>query len=370
MHRIRNRVLAALVGVTSIALVAGCAGSSSSASSSSASTTSGKQIVYFGPSPTGNSYVGLQQQAFSKEAAQLGFTVKYVLNNVDPEQEGQQIQQFVASGQTPAAFVLWPLDTQTGVEQAAQLSRVAPVFQINFAVAPGGFQYVKAFVGANDESIGETMAQNLLQLRAKVTSEGNKLHSAEGNLLVIGPPAGIEAPMVPAMLQGVSKQPFNVLQNVDCCADSQPAYTEALQLLSKWKGQVDFIATFNGDTASGIVKAAQQVGLTPGKNVWIVDGNCGGPGAPLLSGQVYATSEQLPNIEGAAMVQTIARYLATKKVLAGTAVLPMSKSVPALADTPPTQINYLPNPPLVSPSAAAVQQVVWGETLTQGCPLN
>jgi ABC-type sugar transport system substrate-binding protein len=379
----RVRAAAALTGLALVALSA-CSSSGSAtsgdASSSSAADAApsgalnghGAKIVYFGPSPTGNAYLTLQQSSLKAQAAAQGYDVSFVLNNIDASQEGQQIQQYVASGQKPAAFILFPLDTQAGIQQAAELSRVAPVFQINFAVAPGGFKYVTAFVGANDYSIGQNAGSNLLKLRSQLQTQDTTLHSAGGNLLLITGPQGTSVQVLrdAGLKAAIAGQGVNILNVTYANTDPTSAYTAALPVLAKYKSKVDFIYAVNDDAASGIVKAAIQDGLTPGKNVWIVSGNCGGSKSVLLNHQVYATSLQLPTIEGAAMLQTIVRYLATKKVIVGTQTLPATAAVPAQTLTPPYQTNYLPNPSVVAPDAAALNAKVWGQTLTQACPLT
>ncbi len=360
-----SRILAAAAATAMAIGLAGCSMDSGSGTADPGSES--KEIVFF-TLPSSIQYVDAQARAFEAEAERLGYTTKFIVNEFDSGQETQQIQQFVASGEKPAAIVLWAVDIEAGVTQAAQLSEVAPTFQINFKVAEGGFDYVKAWVGPDDVLIGQTAGENIIALRDQLKEEGAALHSEGGNLLIIGAePGGISAiDRFKGLSEVLEGSGIQVLQHVDCCSDTQGAYEAATQLLPKWKSQVDFIFTQNGETASGIIKAAKENGLTPGVDVRIVSGNCGGPRDILESGELSAAGQQLAGIEGAAMAQTIERYLRTGEVRDVTESIEYSETIPEIGDEPPAKINVLPNPTL---DKSTLDDLVWDQPIAALCPL-
>lgn len=326
-----------------------------------------KEVVFF-TYPDTVRYIAGQRQAFVDELKTLGYSTKTIVNQFSAAQQSQQVQQFVASGEKPAAIVLWPVDPNAGVTEAAQLSAVAPVFQINYAVAEGGFKYVKAWVGPDDDLIGQTAGENIVKLRDQLVKDGRKLHSAGGNLLVIGARPGSYTAVhrFEAMSKAIAGSGVNLIHNEYCCSDTQGAYQMALQMFPQYKSDIDFVYTQNNETAAGIVRAAKEQGLVAGKDFYIVSGNCGGPRAIAVEGAVAASGEQLAGVEGAGMALTIAAYLKTGKVLEGRQEIKYSHDIPALGDEPPHQMNPLPNPTLQKDDA---DKTVWGLTVAQQCPL-
>lgn len=337
------------------------------AAATSAFAADEKEVVFF-TFPDSVQYCAQQRQALIEEFKTLGYTVKSIINQFSASQQAQQLQQFIASGEKPAAIVYWPVDINAGVAGAAQLSQIAPTFQINFAVAEGGFKYIKAWVGPDDDLIGRTAGQNLVKLRDSLKSSGHTLHSDGGNLLSIGSYPGFYTTIhrFKGMTEAIAGSGIKLIYNEDCCADTQGAYKAATQLLTKYKSEVDFIYTQNNESAAGIARAAKEQGLIAGKDVFIVSGNCGGAKSLVESGGVAASGLQLAGVEGMAMALTVAGYLKTGKVIDDTQQITYSHDVPQLSDTPPHKINPLPNPTL---EKSDVDQVIWGHTVTEQCPL-
>lgn len=362
---LRRRLLTLVAGAVLIfGSVVACAPDASSGDQASS-----KEIVFFGLT-TQNPYIAQQTDSAREEAKKLGYTLRSVTNNFDAAQLQQQIQQEVASGTKPAAYIIFALDQQAAINQARQLSQIAPVFQINQSVAPEAFEYVKAYVGPDDVLIGRTAGETLMSLRDSLISKGVQLHSPKGNLLAISAEPGLETTKLrwQGLSEALKSAPMNVLENSDCCSDPENAYNRASQLVPKYKSQLDFVFTQSVDSAAGVVKALKENGLTPGKDVWVVTGNCGGLASLLESGDVYGAGAQLPNVEGAAMVQVIAQYVNAGEVRKGTATVEYTTEAPPLSQEPPTQINYLSNPAMIGPES--INGVAWGKTYGEGCPLS
>jgi len=365
-----------------VALIVGVAACGSSSSGSGATAASGGgsgnlkgnggEIVYFVIATQGVPYFIPEKEAMEEEAAKLDYKMKFVVNNVDPTQLQEQIQQAVASGEKPAAYMLLSLDPKAAVNEARELSQVAPTFEINQSVEPEAYEYLKAYIGPNDVLIGKTAGESLLKKREELKAEGYKFKSPNGGLLVISELAGTATSA--DRYQGITEAnekgspPLEILHNEPCCSDTQGVYEIASQLIPKYESKMDFMYVQNNSSVAGAAKALKQNGLTPGKDVWIVSGNCGGPLSVMKNEEVESTGEQLAYVEGVAAVETVARYLATGEVEKGESIIKYSKQPPTPTVSPPKQMNILENPPISG--GAVANQVVYGRTVAESCPLE
>src|SRR5690349_18429524 len=113
--------LAVSVGVA----VSGC-GSSSGGSATSAAKSSGtlhgdgKKIVFFDLSKS-FPFIAEQQKGAQQEAAKYGFKLQIVENPFDADQQNSQIQQYLATGEKPAAFLWLPVDPASQVNPLRQM---------------------------------------------------------------------------------------------------------------------------------------------------------------------------------------------------------------------------------------------------------
>ncbi len=260
------------------------------------------------------------------------YKVDVITNQFSQSQEDQQVQEYIGTGSKPAAFIYWPSDDASGINDARLLSRVAPVIQFNQGVLPAEKPYVKFFVGDLDSSNGKDLGQTLLKAKAALVKSGATLHSTNGNLLVFDAPVGYQGGIDrwTAFLATTKSAPFNVVgtTNNTTAADG---YTTGLSIIPTAKTQgIDLVYAYDGDIATGAVKALIQDGYTPGKDVFVVDGNCTSTLTPYTSGQIYGTTLQSGVIEGISTAELTASYLnsKTKKIKAGTEILPTSKDAP------------------------------------------
>lgn len=348
---------------------AGTAGTAGTAGAGGADSGGSKEVVYFSPA-TKFPYILAQHKGLETTLDRLGYKLKVVSNDgADPAQLSTQIQQFLASGEKPAAIILFGLDPKAGVTQAAQLSRVAPTFGINYEPPKEAFKYLKAYVGLDNTLIGRESGKAAIQLREKLAADG-KLHDPKGNVLYISGIPGSPTAVLrkKGFDEATQSAPFNLLQYIEAGADADSAYKVAAQLIPKYKSDLDIVVTESNLTASGVIRALKQNGLTPGKDVWIVSGNCGGPESVTTSNQQYSTGAALATVEGGALSQAIAQYLATGKVTPGNAVVEYSPEPPPFTETPPVQHQVLPSPPMIGPDS--VNQKAWGFSYAEGCPLT
>lgn len=394
--RVRSsQVAARVVGVgaagLAVVLAAACSsssgkpaassGSSSTVTSSAASSAAtsgspsaaptfdgqGKTIVIFMLNPFGP-YIQGDQDGLTNTFAKYGYKTKVVTNNLSQSDQDQQVQQYLASGEKPAAFIWWPTNAAAGVNDTRLLSQVAPVIQLNQAIQPAGKQYVKFYVGDLDNENGKLIAQGLTKARDAQKAAGVSLHSDGGNLLVFDAPAGYQGGIdrLAAFKTATASAPFNILASTNN-TNADDGYKNGLSIIPKYKDKgIDFVYVYDGDIATGVVKALLQDGLTPGKDVQVVDGNCASAITDYSNGQIFSTTLQSGVIEGIATAEMTVRYLANQTVNPGTVMLPNTPDYPTDLPGAPSEINGIPLP-VVSGAASVDSTKLWGYTTAQLC---
>jgi ABC-type sugar transport system substrate-binding protein len=327
----------------------------------------GKTIVIFMLNPFGP-YIQGDEDGLTHTFAKYGYKTKVITNNINQSDEDQQVQQYLATNQKPAAFIWWPANAAAGVNDTRLLSRVAPVIQLNQAVQPAGEQYVKFYVGDLDSVNGNLLGQGLIKARAAAKAAGTSLHSPGGNLLVFDAPAGYQGGIdrLAAFKKATASDPFNILASTNN-TNADDGYKNALSVIPKYKDKgIDFVYVYDGDIATGVIKALQQDGLTPGKDVQVVDGNCTSTTAPYASGQIASTTLQSGVIEGIATAEMTVRYLADPNTInPGTAMLPNTATYPTNLPAHPSKINGIPLPVLTKNNVNTTK--LWGYTASQLC---
>lgn len=350
----RTRKVLAVVAAGALLLGASACSSGDSGSEPGAAGQStgslegnGQSIVVFMPS-TATIYQSDFAASAREEAKRLGYEIKIFENKTDQTEQDQQVQQFIATGETPAAFIWWPSNAQAGINSSRLLSQVAPVIQTNQAVLPEGEEYITAYAGVRAFGIGESMGEMAKTAREEA---GSALHSPEGNTLEFTFPAGYQSGIdrSDGFQEATKDAPFNLLQKEPNIQgfDSQATFNTASQVVPKFLGEgIDFVLAQNLSMAAGAVTALEQNGLTPGKDVYVIAGNDAGDKTPLLEGKVYSAVVQSPVIEGKLAVQTVARYVATGEVTDETVYLELEPEAPELKAEPPAKVTYMPNPPI------------------------
>lgn len=341
-----------------------------STSSGAATTLNGKgaKIVVFMPNDSLGPYIVGDSDGIVKTLQGLHYSVQIITNQFSQSQEDQQVQEYLGTGAKPAAFIYWPTNDASGINDARLLSRVAPVIQFNQGVLPAEEPYVKMFVGDLDAVNGTALGKSLEKARSALVASGATLHSAGGNLLVFDGPVGYQGSIDRwnAFLATTKSVPFNVV-GTTYNTTAADGYTNGLSIIPTAQSSgIDLVYAYDGDIATGAVKALIQDGYTPGKNVYVVDGNCTSSLTPYTSGQIYATTLQSGVIEGIATAEETARFLAAKKVLQGTSYLPATKTFPTNLPATPSKINAIPVPVVVG--AAQIESArLWGYTAAELC---
>lgn len=369
MTRLRRAVVTAVASAMAL-LLTGCGDLSVvPAKISSTGSLDGKRatIVAFMVS-TANHYVGAEVKAMRAEAARLNYRLEVIDNKFDQTEQNQQVRQFLASGKPAAAFVYWPANNDTGINSARLLAARAPVVQLSGRVLPQAEPYITARPGQDNEAIGTTMGTMALKAVDESRAKGVKFRGPKGkpNLLEITYPSGYEAGVVRhnAFFDRVGDA-FNLLSTENAKSpDAQGGFTAASQVLSKYKAEgIDIVVAGSNNIGTGVVKALQQYGLQPGKDVTVVVGDFSGDQQPLIKGQIYSAVLQSPVIEGILAVQTVAQLRSAGKVIDGTVQLPEALVQPPLSDTAPSRFTYMPHPAITPQNYESLR--VWGRSIRE-----
>jgi ribose transport system substrate-binding protein len=172
----------------SAVIAAACGGSPSSGP---AATT--KKLVVFMPPGTDN-YLAEWERGAKQEAAQLGYEIKIVENKFDQSEEDVQVQQQLASGDKPGAYVWWPVDNAAGVASLRKLGQSGvPVIAANQLPLPGTESFWAAYSGVDDVLNGQTSGKMMIELRDKLKAKGMQFHSPGGNVMIVFFPQGYSA---------------------------------------------------------------------------------------------------------------------------------------------------------------------------------
>lgn len=362
-----RKVAVAITAVIALSLgVTACSSGGGSASSGAAGTGSldgkGALVVVFMPS-TSNVYLNADAKALKEEAAKLNYKVKVIENNFDQNEEDQQVQQFLATGQKAAAYLYWPATDEAGINSSRLLSQKAPVIQFNQGVLDKAKPYIKAYAGVSDLGIGSTAGKMALQALGEDQKSGRTFHGPGGkpNIIDITFPTGYQAGTDrQSSFDKVIGDKFNTLASEPApTVDAQGGFSAASQVIPKFKDSgIDYVYAHSNNVAVGVIKALQQSGLTPGKDVTVIAGDFSGDKQPLRDGLIYSAVVQSPAIEGQLAMDTVAKYLAAGKVKNGSFDVPPDATKPKLTTDAPYSTTIMPNPPIQAKNYNSFK--IWG----------
>jgi ABC-type sugar transport system substrate-binding protein len=327
----------------------------------------GRELVMF--TMTGSNVYGANQiKGAEEEAKKLGYKLTVFQHNFSQPEQDQQVQQYIASGAKPAAIIFWPWVADAAVNDVRQLSKLAPVIQLTQEPNEKSWPYVKAYSGANQILIGETLGHMLIQARDAAKAAGMKFHSDGGNLLVFQHPQGEKTgtERMKGFMAVTKDHPFNII-HVEYGANSpETGYEIGSQVIPKYKGQFDFLFVSNQQAANGIIRALKENGIAPGKDVWIVSGDCSGSLDAVKNGETFGTGIQPAAVEGALAVRTAAKYVANGKIEGDVIQLQVTPDAPPVDNSPPAKYNYMPHAPAIGADGVAKTKI-WGYTADQIC---
>jgi ABC-type sugar transport system substrate-binding protein len=324
-------------------------------------------IVFFGPASS-NNYVAELYKGARETARKRGYTLKIIENNFDQAEEDVQVQQQLSSGQEPLAYGWWPSDNKAGIGSQRALARSGvPVFMVNQLPIKGTEDFWVAYAGVNDIFNGFVAGKMILKARSALVKAGHKLHSKGGNVIVVRFIAGYSAgdDRDKGFASATKGSGLKILAKQSAGFDPASGYKFGAQLIAanKRKG-IDLVYAHNSALAAGAIQALEEAGFTPGKDVMVVGGTCHGNIKPLLDGEEFGTGLQAARLEGVYMLDVMAKYLQTKKVVPGKFQAPANPNrIPPIQAV--HQYNFIPNPQVIG--KAALKTKLWGFTMQQLC---
>jgi len=361
-----------LAVVTFLVLSMGLAACSSGSSTSSASSVEGsgslegdgELLKIFMPS-TSNVYLAAAAKAAEAEAKELGYTTSIVENNFDQTEQDQQVQEWLATGEEAAAVMFWPASAANATASIRALSRVAPVLQWNQLIDPAAEEFVEiGYAGVSDTGIGDQAGKDTLAQIEKMKAEGYKFQGPGGmpNVLEISLGSGDYAAGEDrhnAFMEVVDGNVNFLGREGSAQFDAQGAYKAASTAIPKYLSDgIDIIYVQTMDMGNGVVQAAEQNGLKPGEDVFLMTGTSSGSTENLREGKITTAVLQAPVIEGTLIVDNVAQYLATGEVADGEITIASDEAKPELAVEPPTRITYMMNPTVTGENIESFK--IWG----------
>ena len=328
----------------------------------------GDEIVMF--TMTSSNVYGANQIAGAKqEAEELGYELKVYENTFSQPEQDQQVQQYIASGAQPAAIIWWPWIRDAGLNSVRQLARLAPVVQMTQPPDEPSQPHVTAYAGANQTLIGETLGEMMLQAREEARKSGAKFKSPGGNLLVFQHPEGefTGTARFAAFEDVTADEPFNVIHTEYGANDPETGYEKGSQVIPRFKGEFDFLFISNQQAANGIIRALKENGITPGKDAWLVSGDCSGSLEAVKNGETFGTGIQPAGVEGRLAVRTAAKLIANDGNTEGEEEqYEVEAEAPEVTPDPPAKFNYMPHAPAVG--AQGIEETrIWGLTADEIC---
>ena len=328
----------------------------------------GEEIVMF--TMTSSNVYGANQIAGARqEAKALGYKLKVYENTFSQPEQDQQVQQYIASGAKPAAIIWWPWIRDAGLNSVRQLARLAPVVQMTQPPDEASAPHVKAYAGANQDLIGRTLGEMMIQAREKAREEGAKFKSKNGNLLVFQHPEGEYTGTARwnAFVEVTKDEPFNEIHTEYGANDPETGYEKGSQVIPRFKGEFDFLFISNQQAANGIIRALKENNITPGRDVWLVSGDCSGSLEAVKNGETFGTGIQPAAVEGRLAVRTAAKLVANDGKTEGQQVqYEVEAEAPPIEPGPPAKFNYMPHAPAVG--AKGIKETrIWGLTADEIC---
>ena len=248
------------------------------------------------------------------------------------------------------------------------LAKLAPVIQLTQEPNEKSWPYVQAYSGANQILIGETLGRTMLKAREAAKAAGMQFKSPGGKLLVFQHPAGEKSgtERMKGFMSVTAKEPFEIIHTEFGANSPESGYEIGSQVIPKFKGQFDFLFVSNQQAANGIIRALKDNGIAPGKDVYIVSGDCSGSLEAVKNGETFGTGIQPAAVEGALAVRTAAKFIANGKIEGDVIQMEVEADAPAITDGPPAKLNCMPHAPAIGADGVAKTKI-WGYNADEIC---
>ena len=316
-----------------------------------------------------DTYQAAWQRGIKGVFDKAGYSVKFIENNADQSEQNSQVQQQIGANASPAAWMWMPADASAGAASLRALYNTKlPVFQVNQLPTASTTKYVTAYAGVNDVINGEASGKLVLDAKQQLVKSGVLKSGEVAKVAAVKfyPAFAATSDRLKGFNEATKGKGVQIVVSADNAVDATTGYKATLPIIPiiKSKG-VHILYAQNDAAASGAIRALAQSGLTPGKDVLVVGGNCRDDVSDLTSGRQFGTGLQAAVLEGQFSAQMMVNYLKNPKVKAGDYAAPATAEATPKWPSEISKNNYLPNPPVLGTAVNTTK--LWGQTMTSLC---
>lgn len=276
--------------------------------------------------PVKEAYIGKYVRGLKGMAGLKGYEISIFENQFNQSQQNQQIQQYLALGELPDAFIWFPTDDVSGLETLQILAETGvPVLKVNQLPNEFDKEYIIGFAGP-DFSLRGRSAGYMMREAAAFKKENGGFGF---NVAVLSYPHDFNGYdlTINAFEDAIAGTDLKIVNDVEVGFGRLNGYEGTLELIGNIKDMnIDFVFGMDDSILTGALKAFEDAGKIIGKDIIAVGAVCNGSRSLIDEGKQYGTTLQSPLHEGQLAIKLIDEYL-SKGVLE-------------------KFINYTPNPPI------------------------
>jgi len=299
----RRIVTAMAVGALALAAVAcgsddeGGSGNGSGSAAGEGGGPRGKTVVNLVPA-LDNPFQAAYVRSFEREARRLGMTIRTQTNPFDPSLQAQQLNDAIA--QKPDAINILPSNETAILPGLKRAQRAGiPVVVRTSPLKPGNESLYVTYYGPDQTKLGRLAGEQVCQ--ALEPRGGGRVAAVTGAKIFY-----LVSQRMEGFRQAIGdcEQPVELVAEEDGQWDTAESEKRASQLLSKFRGQrkLDAIFAMADNQAAGVIQAAQDAGVTPGRaedDLIVVASNCLADGVKnIRAGRQWSTNTNIPTVEG------------------------------------------------------------------------
>jgi len=308
-----------------------------------------------------------------KTAAAYGCSVKFFENDYDQTEQNSQVQQQVGGGASPDAWAWMPPDAAAGAASLKDLSETGiPVIMVNQVPPAAQMQYVTLYAGVYDVVNGRTSGELIAQAREVMLADGRLTAGEPVKLAIIKFWPNFQASIdrltgvYSVIGDAIDAGEYEIVAEAVDAVDAVSGYDGAMSIMPILQaGGVDIVYAQNDASASGVILALIESGITPGEDVLVIGGNCRDDVSDLTSGKQFGTGLQAAELEGEFAMQMIVNYLNNPTVMSGDYEAPATPDAYPVWPATVSERNFIPNPPVLGSEVDGFR--LWGDSMVNWC---
>jgi len=276
--------------------------------------------------PVREAYIGKFVRGLKDMAGLKGYELSIFENQFNQAQQNQQIQQYLALGELPSAFIWFPTDDVSGLEALQLLAETGvPILKVNQLPNELDKEYIFGFAGPDFSLRGRSAGSMMREAAANKKESGG----SGFNVVVLSYPHDFKGYnlTIEAFKNAILGTDLNVISDVGVGFGRLNGYEGALDLIGDIGSQsIDFVFGMDDAILTGGIKAFEDAGKIMGEDIVAIGAVCNGNRNLFNDGKQYGTTLQSPLHEGQLAIKLVDEYITTgalKKF-----------------------INFTPNPPI------------------------